>query len=235
MLAQDADLVTCGGFWRFLARTRAWTQLGAFDETYWPAYFEDIDWGHRLAVTELRQIDLPHLGDAHRPDGEPREGLATTPTWFTRQHTYLMRKWTLPDSPRHPPAVPRSIEWDFSYFTHDAAESEQETEELLSVSAQAEGLRHVTAIGTNGGPLATALLAGQPERLVLIDSVQPPEADRLLFYRGSSTVQLIEADPLAVDLEPTDLLLIAADEPARSRLAERHGPAARTTVFSAAP
>jgi hypothetical protein len=229
LLAQDADVVTCGGWWRFLARAEAWAELGGFDENIWPAYFEDNDFSRRLSDSGLRHADLPDLLDGHRPSGEPWEGWAFTPPWWERQRQYLDEKWETPASGEPDPAPPRSIAWDLTWFTRQAATPE-EADHLRRLSALAEGLGHVTAMGTRGGPEATALLSGQPERLVLIDDGFPPEAERLYFFRGETTVQLLEADPMAVELEPTQLLLIAAEGDGLAALTQRHGAAAERVV-----
>ena len=53
----------------FLLRKRGWQRIGPFEEAFYPAYYEDDDYAHRLRLAGYRVVRVPgatfeHLGSA---------------------------------------------------------------------------------------------------------------------------------------------------------------------------
>jgi hypothetical protein len=86
--------------------------------------------------------------------------------------------------------------------------------------------RHVTELGTRTGVSTTALLFAQPDKLVCYDKLKYPQVERLRVLAGRTQFHIHQADVLAVEIEPTDLLFIDTFhvyEQLREEL-RRHGP-----------
>jgi len=77
---------------------------------------------------------------------------------------------------------------------------------LKDLSAECE---HVTEMGFRTGTSFIALLMGNPKKLISYDLKIPSYAkDKLDQLKGSTEIELIEANTLHLDIEPTDLLFI---------------------------
>jgi hypothetical protein len=87
-------------------------------------------------------------------------------------------------------------------------------------------------MGTRSGVSTTALLFAQPATLVCYDKVKWPRIQALQVLAGRTFFQFHEADVLAIDIEPTDLLFIDTwhvYEQLQQELA-RHGVKARQYI-----
>lgn len=76
---------------------------------------------------------------------------------------------------------------------------------LRALAAQCE---HVTEFGVRGGISTTALLAGQPKKLVCVDIRPCPIIDELQACRGQTELSFIQCDSRLLTIEITDMLFI---------------------------
>lgn len=76
---------------------------------------------------------------------------------------------------------------------------------LYDLATQCE---HITELGTGFGNSTVALLAAQPKRLLSYDLRFLDSALILKPMHGITDFQLIEADDLTIQLEPTDMIFI---------------------------
>jgi GT2 family glycosyltransferase/SAM-dependent methyltransferase len=91
-------------FAAFCLTRELWDAVGPFDEGYWPGYFEDLDWLHRLSRLGLPWIELgvavDHVGGSSRRD-DPELQRLVEQTWSLNAQRYE-RKWGgPPGSERH--------------------------------------------------------------------------------------------------------------------------------------
>jgi hypothetical protein len=248
LLAQDAPLVTSGGWWRFLIRERAWERFGRFDENIWPAYFEETDW--RLRGIEAEGLaDLPDLLRSHLPHKLRDEGGFNTgvdhfgysPESYERQTHYVLDKWHKPsevdpDTPHHEirrvledraaddtghcedPERERSIEWEFGWQVRLAGRQGADGGLLVRLRELASDCSTVSAIGARNLGPLTALLAAHPDSLTCYDAEFRPETDALFHFRGRTAVRLVRVALDRLDIEPTELLYIDDGMPLPSSL-----------------
>jgi hypothetical protein len=92
--------------------------------------------------------------------------------------------------------------------------------------------RHVTALGGRHGVSTVALLAGQPERLFVVDAGVPPEADALRRMAGKTSLHFKAGNSLGTDIEDTDFLFIDTTHTADHLYQElrRHAPKVRRWI-----
>lgn len=82
----------------FLLREKLWTEVGRFDETFWPAYHEDNDYGYRMLLKGYK----PHcpMSDGYRDNGPSATKAAFNQgelnhfnNCFNAGRAYYVRKW----------------------------------------------------------------------------------------------------------------------------------------------
>jgi GT2 family glycosyltransferase len=83
-------------FSAFLLNRGCWEAVGPFDESFFPAYFEDNDYHYRMRLSGLRAISCPpavfyHFGSRtqYEAAGKPVVGSPQ----FERNRAYYIRKW----------------------------------------------------------------------------------------------------------------------------------------------
>lgn len=101
MLADPAEFVSASSiqmFCVFLLRSDARKKVGHFDEEFWPAYHEDNDYGHRMAIAQV-------VTSCPESDGYRDNGPSATKAMFNsgeidhfnkcfdRCRAYYIRKW----------------------------------------------------------------------------------------------------------------------------------------------
>jgi GT2 family glycosyltransferase len=81
----------------FLLKHSAWQKVGKFDEGFWPAYYEDIDYWHRMRHAGIKMAELNNTSYEHVLNGYLK---AMTPDENARFHVYMqnnyrryVRKW----------------------------------------------------------------------------------------------------------------------------------------------
>lgn len=81
----------------FLLKHAAWKKVGPFDEGFWPAYYEDIDYWHRMRHAGVKMLELTTTCYDHVLNGYIK---AMTPAENAQFHAYMqnnyrryVRKW----------------------------------------------------------------------------------------------------------------------------------------------
>lgn len=105
----------------------------------------------------------------------------------------------------------------------------QHVHKLRDLASQCD---HVTEFGQRAGVSTTALLAGQPKKLVSYDVADQGAGALLARIAGETEFVFQKADVLAVDIERTDLLFIDTQHTARQLAAEleRHSGKVRRWI-----
>jgi GT2 family glycosyltransferase len=83
-------------FSAFLVSRRCWEQVGSFDENFYPAYFEDNDYHHRIVVAGLRAVVYPRAMFYHYGSRTQNEACASPivpGSVFDRNYRYYIKKW----------------------------------------------------------------------------------------------------------------------------------------------
>jgi len=104
-----------------------------------------------------------------------------------------------------PDTEPNSLE---EYYQVAARTPSDINEHLPKLREMASQCQHVTEFGTREGVSTTALLAGQPARIVSYDLQDFGTRDNLDPFRGITILDFRIGDSRKVDIEPTDMLLI---------------------------
>lgn len=52
-------------FSMFYLRRSAYAKIGPFDESFWPAYYEDCDYGYRMKLLGIKTMRVPHAQYTH--------------------------------------------------------------------------------------------------------------------------------------------------------------------------
>jgi hypothetical protein len=82
-------------FAAFCVTRTVWEEVGAFDEGFWPAYYEDCDWHYRVRLAGIPGselgIPLEHVGGASR--GADPELQALVERTFPMNAQRYVRKW----------------------------------------------------------------------------------------------------------------------------------------------
>lgn len=74
-------------FTAILIREEAWRAVGPFDPLFWPAYYEDCDWGYRSAVAGYR-ISCPRNGGYVNSGPSATKARMSTPDRNVVDHCY---------------------------------------------------------------------------------------------------------------------------------------------------
>jgi len=83
-------------FSAFILNRHCWETVGAFDEGFFPAYFEDNDYHRRIVLAGFRAVVHPpamfyHYGS--RTQNESGAGPVVSGDLFQRNRAYYVRKW----------------------------------------------------------------------------------------------------------------------------------------------
>jgi hypothetical protein len=191
----------------FLQREPVWGAVGDYDDGFWPAYFEDMDYRRRMRLAGIEAVVLEdHAGVLHRRSST---GGAAFDRFGWNQERYH-RKWG------GPPGDERfDRPWDGAahdelemYYHHVCASPSDINEHCPTLYLLAAQCRHVTELGCRTGVSATALLRGRPETLACYDLERHPEFDNLFRLAGRTDLCFHQANSLGVAIAPTDLLFI---------------------------
>lgn len=209
------DMLWYGGGWScFLQREDCWHAVGRYDELYWPAYWEDSDYGIRLTLAAVR----PHVyacesffkhGMSHRDvapfaamSQETREHISRFARWNGAR---FMLKWG-EDFRRKPFAAPfdgASVDELDLYLNrgiiqHHVIEPEVCDDDLHLITRYSRECRSVVEMGRRCGGITCALLAGRPKRLVSVGSAIRPEVFKLIQLKGPTSLDI------RTSMEPTN-------------------------------
>lgn len=81
----------------FLLKHSAWMKVGKFDEGFWPAYYEDIDYWHRMRHAGIKMLELATTCYDHVLNGYLKAMSFEENRWFhaRMQENYrrYVRKW----------------------------------------------------------------------------------------------------------------------------------------------
>lgn len=192
-----------------LQRESVWQKVGDYDEHFYPAYHEDVDYWYRLklAGVELRRAptEIEHTGSATKAASDAFTRQQIESGW-TQGRTYFTRKWGgPPESERY--TVPFGDDLQELYATACRTGSDI-WEHLPALYELAKQCSHVTEMGTREGNSTVAFLAAQPRKLICYDIDRKPQVDRLHTLRGKTDFRFEKQDVLVANIEPTDLLFI---------------------------
>jgi GT2 family glycosyltransferase len=85
-------------FSMFLLRKEAWKKLGPFDESFYPAYFEDNDYHRRMILADMNTVKLAesgytHVGSATLKSYTTQRDFDQHNQNFTINQQYYIEKW----------------------------------------------------------------------------------------------------------------------------------------------
>lgn len=195
----------------FLQREVLWNAVGEYDDGFWPAYFEDNDYVRRMSLSGFAPSPLKHsLPITHV--GSSTGGLAFARFEWNKQR-YALKWGGVPGQETF------SVPWNGLshdelkfYFERACAFSTDIQEHCPTLARLSAECDHVTELGSGTGTSTTALLRGEPRRLVCYDIHHASEFDnviRIARRPGSATSFMFhEQSALESDIEPTDLLFI---------------------------
>jgi len=105
-------------------------------------------------------------------------------------------------------------------------------EHLQILNSYASNFRHITEFGVRFGTSTTALLAGQPDRLVCYDICDCPVVQDLRRMAGRTKFTFCQQDTLNADIEETDFLFIDDYHSGKHvyKELERHAPKVRKFI-----
>ena len=105
-------------------------------------------------------------------------------------------------------------------------------EHLPTLYGLAKQCGYITEFGSRTGISTTALLVAQPGRLVCYDRVKEPEIDLLQKASARTTLDFQVADVAKLEIEPTDMLLMARimDPTQMKQLLHRHASKVRRFI-----
>jgi hypothetical protein len=103
--ARRLYLLNATRFAAFCVSRVLWEEVGEFDEGYWPAYFEDLDWFRRVCLHEVPCVELglaaDHVGGGTR-SADPAVQRLVEQTWPVNAQRYEAKWGGPPDAERHP-------------------------------------------------------------------------------------------------------------------------------------
>lgn len=198
----------------FAMQSALWRRVGAFDERFWPAYFEDNDYEFRLSVAGVGRVSAS-AAKSHVFGGT----LKTYSAEERRRHDHQFRangdyyraKWGggPGKETRRVPAIVGgqavSLEERFSAMCREPSDI---NEHLPTLRAYASQVEHVTEFGVRSGRSTVALLAAQPGVLRSYDIVECPITGELAPLAFRSNFTFAVASTLDVRIESTDLLFV---------------------------
>ena len=239
--ADNGAVIRGHGFSLFGLSQQTWRRVGMFDERFWPAYLEDVDYKYRLSLASVPMP--PKVAAAAR---HASSATIKTYNWierlhfrfhFARNRWYYVLKWG--GSPgrerRTSPFVAfkkrrgLNLEERYTLATQTVTDIHEHVPVLRDLAAQVE---HVTEFGVRHGVSTTAFLAAQPAVLRSYDIHDRVIAARLAPLSGRTDFQFTIGDTKALDIEETDLLFIDTLHTYDQLAAElaRHGMKARRWI-----
>jgi hypothetical protein len=100
-----------------------------------------------------------------------------------------------------------------------ACNSDEQTGPILRlIHDLAKGCRTVTEIGAGRGDVTAALLWARPGRVHAYDQVKAPEIDLLEALAGKTPFEFHTMNGAALDIDPTDLLVVRAENGDATRI-----------------
>ncbi len=212
-----ASVVRGHGFSLFGLSQETWRRVGMFDERFWPAYFEDNDYQHRLSLASVPMPPKVAAAAWHASSATIK-----TYTWLERlqfrvryllNRLYYVSKWG--GGPgrerRRSPFVAfkkrrdLNLEERYTLATQTVTDIHEHVPVLRALASQVE---HVTEFGVRHGVSTTALLAAQPAVLRSYDIEDRAVAASLAPLAGRTDFRFAVGDTKAIDIEETDLLFI---------------------------
>jgi len=212
-----ASVVRGHGFSLFCLSQETWRRVGMFDERFWPAYFEDNDYQHRLT---LASVPMPPKVVAAA--GHASSATINTYNWIERLRfrvRYALNRWYYvlkwggrPGRERRTsPFVAFKkrrnlrLEERYTLATQTVTDIHEHLPVLRALASQVE---HVTEFGVRHGVSTTALLAAHPAVLRSYDIQDRAVAASLAPLAGRTDFRFAVGDTKAIDIEATDLLFI---------------------------
>ncbi len=97
-VTKDCDESEHPDFSGFMINKECWDKVGEFDVGFYPAYFEDNDYHHRIKIAGLKAICYPqaiyyHFGSATTNEAFGPGKKAVTGTDFEKCRAYYNKKW----------------------------------------------------------------------------------------------------------------------------------------------
>ena len=229
------------GFSLFCLSQETWRRVGMFDERFWPAYFEDKDYQHRLTLASVPMPPKVAAAASHASSAT-----INTYTWLERvqfrvryalNRCYYVVKWG-GGSGRERRTSPfvafkkrrkLHLEERYTLATQTVTDIHEHVPVLRALASQVE---HVTEFGVRHGVSTTALLAAQPAVLRSYDIEDRAVAASLAPLAGRTDFRFAVGDTKAIDIEETDLLFIDTLHTYDQLKAElaRHGEKARRWI-----
>lgn len=77
----------------FILRVDVWKELGGFDETFFPAYFEDNDWCYRMRLAEKERLDTSFLNPVVYRNSMTIAKEPSLNNSFNNNREYYAKKW----------------------------------------------------------------------------------------------------------------------------------------------
>lgn len=77
----------------FILRVDAWKQLGGFDETFFPAYFEDNDWCYRMRLAGMERLNTSFLNPVIYRNSMTIAKEPSLNNSFNNNKEYYVKKW----------------------------------------------------------------------------------------------------------------------------------------------
>ena len=229
------------GFSLFCLSQQTWRRVGMFDERFWPAYFEDKDYKHRLTVASAPMPPKLAAAASHSSSAS-----LNTFTWIERlrfRFRYALNRWYYvlkwgggPGRERRTSpfvAFKKSRDLNLEERYTLASQTVTDIHEHVSVLRDlASQVEHVTEFGVRHGVSTTAFLAAQPAVLRSYDIQDRVIAARLAPLAGRTNFRFMIGDTKAIDIEETDLLFIDTLHTYDQLAAElaRHGMKARRWI-----
>ena len=80
-------------FSAFMVNRECWEKVGEFDEVFFPAYYEDNDFHHRMNLAEVKAVCYPSAMFLHYGSRTQNEALGRPLTNSGNQHARYVAKW----------------------------------------------------------------------------------------------------------------------------------------------
>ena len=82
------------GFAIFAQKRSVTDRVGFYDEHFFPAYYEDNDYEHRMALAKIRRVNVQSMGLSHVGWATSRAlGMRGHHDWYARNLKYYTEKW----------------------------------------------------------------------------------------------------------------------------------------------
>jgi GT2 family glycosyltransferase len=77
----------------FILSVDAWKELGGFDETFFPAYFEDNDWCYRMRLAGMERLNTSFLNPIVYRNSMTIAKEPSLNNFFSKNKEYYAEKW----------------------------------------------------------------------------------------------------------------------------------------------